>query len=184
MTTIQAPLATASAHARSTKSGRGQHTLLLFHLAGQSYGIPLRDVQEVVPMARLSHPPSMPAVLAGFLNLGGIAIPVLRLDRLFGLQEQSVGLYTPLIVLRDAESRLALMVEKVSRIVSVPADELVPVPENHSFNDCVEEMATFADHVVLLLSTGRILLEKEQQCLAEFQDREQTRLREMEGPMP
>ena len=75
------------------------HALLLFHVGGEEYGIPLRHLQEVVLMARLSRSPGLPGILAGFLNLGGSAIPVLRLDRLLGLSEQTPGLYTPLIVL-------------------------------------------------------------------------------------
>jgi purine-binding chemotaxis protein CheW len=157
--------------------------LLVFHLAGQAYGLPVCDVQEVVPMARLSRPPDLPAVLAGFLNLAGTAVPVLRLDRLFGLPEQRLGLYTPLIVLRLPESRLALLVEAVSRIVPAPPDAFA-VPDNHSFNDCVTAVATVDGEVVLLLSAERLLLDKEQQCLAELQDREQARLRELEGPKP
>ena len=165
---------------RITKGVRSQRTLLMFHLAGQADGIPRQNVQDVVPMARLSRPPSLPAVLTGFLNLAGTAIPVLRLDRLFATAELPAGLYTPLIVLRHPDSQLALLVERVSRIITVTADKLLPLPDNHSFNDCVEGMATVDDHVMLLLSPERLLLEKEQQCLAEFQDREQTRLRELE----
>jgi purine-binding chemotaxis protein CheW len=156
--------------------------LLVLHLAGQAYGIPLKEVREVVPLPHLFRPPSLPAVLAGFLNLAGTAIPVLRLGHLFGLPDQPPGLHTPLVVLRHPDTHLALMVDRVTRILAVSADAILPLPENHSFNDCVEGMVTDADHVVLLLSPERILLEKEQQCLAEFQDREQARLRDLEVP--
>jgi purine-binding chemotaxis protein CheW len=157
-------------------------SLLVFFLAGQAYGLPLRDVQEVLPMAQLTRPHDLPAALAGFLNLGGAAVPVLRLGRLFGLTERPPGLYTPLIVLRSPDTRLVLMADQVSGIVAVSDEEVITVPEDHSFNDCVVGMATIEGRVVLLLSPERLLLDKEQQCLAELQDREQARLREMEGP--
>jgi purine-binding chemotaxis protein CheW len=164
--------------------------VLVFHLAGQAYALPLEEVQEIVPMAELSRPPGMPSALAGFLNLGGCAVPVLRLDRLFGLREQDIGLYTPLLVLRQVENRVALMVERVSDLRTLPAEAILPVPPDHSFNDCAEGIVLVegpgnsyhacADRVVVVLSAGRILLEKEQQHLAELQDREQARLRELE----
>ncbi len=159
-----------------------RRSLLVFSLAGQAYGLPLRDVQEVLPMARLTRPPDLPAVLAGFLNLRGTAVPVLRLGRLFGLPEQPSGLYTPLIVLRSPDTPLVLLADQLSGIVAVSDAAVVAVPEDHSFNDCVVGMATVDGRVVLLLSPARLLLDKEQQCLAELQDREQARLREMEGP--
>jgi len=161
------------------KVGRRARQFLELELAGQLYGIPLLEVQELVPMATLSGPPDLPAVLAGFLNLAGEAIPVLRLDRMLRLPEKAAGLYTPLIVLRGLDGRLALMAERVNRIRAVADEAVLPLPESHTFNDCVEGMVTEGDRVLLLLSPGRLLLEKEQQCLAELQDREQVRLREM-----
>jgi purine-binding chemotaxis protein CheW len=185
MTILKTRPATEGVREKRARGARPrQPALLVFHLAGQAYGIRLQEVREVVPMAQLSRPPGLPAVLAGFLNLAGTAIPVLRLGRLFGLPDQPPGLYTPLLVLRHPDSHLALMVDNVSRILAVAGDAVLPVPENHSFNDCVVGVVADADRVVLLLSPERILLEKEQQCLAEFQDREQARLRELEGPKP
>jgi purine-binding chemotaxis protein CheW len=161
-----------------------QRSLLLFHLGGQAYGLPLREVEEILPLATLSCPPNLPSILAGFLNLGGTAVPVLRLDRLFELPAVSPARYTPLVLLRNADYRLALLVDEVSRILTVAENALVPIGAQQSFNDCVEAVATVDDHVVLLLSAQRILLEKEQQCLAEFQDREQARLRALEDVGP
>jgi purine-binding chemotaxis protein CheW len=157
---------------------------MVFHLAGQAYALPLREVQEVVPLASLSQPPGLPSVLAGFLNLAGTAVPVVRLDRLFGLPDQSTGLYTPLLILRHVDPPIALLVDRVSEILAIAAETILPLRENHSFNDCAEGVVTVGEQVILLLSAQRILLDKEQQCLAEFQDREQARLRELEEVRP
>ena len=173
---------TARAKARPGPSAR--RALVIFHLGGQAYGLPLEEVLEIVPLALLSRPPGLPAMMAGFLGLEGQAVPVLRLDRLFGLPELTPGLYTPLLILRSPGHPLALLVEKVSRITAVAADAVVPVPPGESFNDCAEGVVTLDSHVVLLLSPERLLLDKEQQCLAEFQDLEQARLRALEGDRP
>jgi len=69
----------------------GPLSLLVFHLSGQAYGLPLAEVAEVVPMALLSRAPGLPPLLAGFLNLAGTAVPVLRTDRLFGLPDLTPG---------------------------------------------------------------------------------------------
>jgi purine-binding chemotaxis protein CheW len=163
------------------KPRRGQRTFLLFEVHKQGYGLPIHDVREVVPMVRLWHYPGLPAVVAGFLNLGGIAVPVLRPDRLFGTPELVPGMYTPLLILRHPDSQLALMAEKVQQLVTVPDEDIMPVTGTHSFNDCVEGFVSVAGRVVLILTADRLLLEKEHQSLAEFQDREQSRLREWEG---
>lgn len=161
------------------KAGRRALQFLELELAGQLYGLPLRAVQEVVAMAQLSGPPDLPAVIAGFLNLEGEAIPVLRLDRMLRLAERPAGMYTPLIVLRGQEGRLALMAERVNRIRAVAEEAVLPLPASHTFNDCVEGMVTEGARIMLVLAPARLLLEKEQQCLAELQDREQERLQAM-----
>ena len=109
-----------SAELRATSTPAAQRRLMVFHLAGQAYALPLRELQEVVPMAELFRPPGLPSVLAGFLNLAGTAIPVLRLDRLFELPEPVLGLYTPLLLLRHPDYQVALLVDKVSEILAVP----------------------------------------------------------------
>ena len=168
------------------RSGRAavphrRRAILLFDVGDQLYGIPLADVREVLPMAQLLRPPALPSLLAGLLNLDGVAFPVLRLDRLFGVPEQPTGQYTPLLILRHEESPLALLVSAVRRIVLVADDAILPVRDYHAPNECVEGILTIDDHMALLLSSGRILSEKEQQCVAELQDREQSRLRELES---
>jgi purine-binding chemotaxis protein CheW len=137
-----------------------------------------------VPLAELSRPPGLPQLLAGFLNRAGVAVAVLRLDRLFGLSEIIPGLHTPLLILRSADPPLALLVERVSRIARLPDDAVLPVPAGESFNDCAEGVATLNGQLVVLLSAERLLLEKESQCLAELQDAEQARLLQLEGPRP
>jgi chemotaxis signal transduction protein len=147
-----------------------QRSILLFHLGDQAYGIPLHAVQEVVLMPELARPHNSPAMLAG--------------SSLFGLPEQPIKLYTPIVVLRHPDYHLALVVEKMSRIVSLSENAFMPVPGKHSLNGCIEGVATIAGQSIFLLSPQRILFEKEQQYLAELQDREQARLRELEESIP
>ena len=131
--------------------------LVVFHASGLDCAFPLETVKGIVPMAMLSTPPGLPSCLAGFLNLRGTAIPILRLDRLFNLPEQLPGLYTPLIILRAADSPAGVLVASVRRIASVTKTACLPLPEGH------------------------ILLENEHRLLAELQAMEQERLRHIES---
>jgi purine-binding chemotaxis protein CheW len=160
---------------------RSPRSLLVFRLAGQTCALPLEKVREILPMALLAHPPGLPSLLEGFLNLGGIAIPVLRLDRLFALPPLQPGLYTPLLVLRGPEPPLALLVEKVEAVLSVPGEALLPVRAGHAFNDCAAAEVALGDRTLHLLSPERLLLREERQRLAELQARAQQRLGELEA---
>jgi purine-binding chemotaxis protein CheW len=156
---------------------------LAFRLPGVACALPLDRLREVVPMALLSRPPGMPSLLEGLLNLGGAAVAVVRLDRLLGLPELSVGLYTPLLVLRHAEDRVALLVESVVGLITVRPEDVRPTP-GASLEDCVEGEVDVGGLTVHLLDPDRLLLEKERQCLAEFAAAEQGRLRRLEEARP
>jgi purine-binding chemotaxis protein CheW len=127
------------------------------------------------------RPPGLPSALEGFLNLAGTAVPVVRLDHLLRLPVQRPGLYSMLIVLKSAsDGAMAVLADRVSEIISVPENALLPVGEEHSFNGCAEAVVPVRGEVVHLLSPARILLEKEREVLSEFQAMAQQRLREWE----
>ena len=93
-------------------------------------------------------------------------------------------MFTPLLILRDPDHHVALMVDRVSEIVTVADDAVVRVRENQAFNDCAEGVVTVRDRVVLVLAAGRILLEKEAQSFAEFESVERERLGALEQAGP
>ena len=130
-------------------------------------------------MAQLARPPGLPALLEGFLNLRGEAVPVVRLRRLFGLPEASPGLYTPMVVLKGREGPLALLVDEVSGVLSASEEAGLPVQEGHAFNDCVEAEVVLDGRAVHLLSTDRLLLEQERRRIAELQVVAQRRLSDL-----
>lgn len=140
-------------------------------------------VREVVPIARLSCPPGLPSTLAGFLALDGQQVPVLRLARLLGLPEVSIGLYTPLIVLRGAdrgEAGLALLVDRVRAVVSGGSHS--PLERTHSFNGCARSLLQVENELVPVLAPGRLLLEEERHRIADFERLTRERLAAWDAP--
>jgi purine-binding chemotaxis protein CheW len=132
-------------------------------------------------MAHLARPPGLPSSLAGILNLAGHAVPVLRLDRLLQLPEMLPGLYSMLILLKGtSDCRTAMLVDRVTEILSIPESALLPVGSKDSFNACAEAEVSVNDRVIHLLSLARILLQQEREALIEFQTMAQRRLQDWE----
>lgn len=130
-------------------------------------------------MASLFSPPGMPSALAGFLDLRGAAIPILRLDQLFTLPEQPAGLHTPLLILQGIPLAFGLLVEAVHQIIPITPDFLRPLPEKQVFHGCATALVEINGEVIHLLSVERLLLENERCKLAEFQTAVQGRLRRL-----
>lgn len=167
----------ASAHL----SWVAERPLLAFCVCGHSCALPLGSVREVVAYAELSRPPGLPRTLDGFLNMGGTAVAVLRLDRLFDFQPTPPSLYTALILLRADGFPTALVVDSVSGILYPPAEAFAPLADHSSFNQCAEAEILLPDGPVHLLDAKRLLLEQERKAIAELQMRAQTYLDELEA---
>jgi purine-binding chemotaxis protein CheW len=156
-----------------------ERILLVFLAGGQMAALPLESVERIVPMAQLARLPGMPSSLERILNLGGTAVPVLRLDRLLRLPLQEPGLYSMLIVLKSSgDAPYALLVERTSEILPFTDDQLLPADEHDSFNACAAASFPLRGRSIPVLSPQRILLEKETQALSEFQMRAQQRIEE------
>ena len=170
----------------SSHSNRGagsppevQRVLMVFEISGEDAAFPIQHVKRIAPMARLARPPGIASMLEGILNLEGAAVPVLRLDRLFQLKEQPPGLYSMLVVMEGvADGLVAMLVDRVSRIVTVAESAVFSAGGKDSFNECAEGIISLDQQVIHLLSPARILLAKERKALSEFQEIAQGRLRD------
>ncbi len=142
--------------------------LLIFHASGLDCAFPLEAVREIVPMAWLVAPLGLPSALAGFLDLRGTAIPIIRLDRLFGLPEQAPGLHTPMIVLHRARGPIGIMVASVRGIVPVTSSELLNISHERTFLGCATGAIEIDGDLVHLLSADSLLEANEDRILADF----------------
>jgi purine-binding chemotaxis protein CheW len=161
--------------------GNAQRVAVLFHLGPELFAVGASAVREIALMARLSTPGGLPSVLAGFLNLAGRPIPVIRLHRLFDLPEPVYGLYTQILILRDGDGdSIGWIVDRVEHVVTVRDADIMAVPENECFKDCTRGVFTFNGAHVSIIVPERVLLEKERRRIMEFQNMEVARLRDLE----
>ena len=162
--------------------------IIIFDVCGTACALHRSAVREFLPLPRLWRPPALPRPLAGFFNLGGDAVPVLRLDVLFGLEQREAApvadLYRHLILIgaSGAAGSSALLVDRVLDVARVDASRLSAVRQRETLNGCVEAEVTWSDRIVHLLSADRILLAEEKQALAELGRQAQNRLSEWAVP--
>jgi purine-binding chemotaxis protein CheW len=150
--------------------------LLVFHSSGLNCAFPLEAVREIVPMARLSTPPGLPSAVAGFLDLRGTAIPIIRLDRLFNLPEQQPGLHTPMIILRGVLGPIGILVARVRGIVPMPSAGLLEISQERTFQGCATASLQLDGELVHVLSPGALLGTHEDRSLADYGVMAQARL--------
>ncbi|CAA6606445.1 CheW protein (modular protein) [Rhodospirillaceae bacterium LM-1] len=141
-------------------------TLLVFTEGGILCALPASAVQEVVFLPELSRPPGMPSILEGMMTLDGAPVPVLRVARLLGLPASPTGIYTPVMILKNAKAALA--VESMDDIYRLSAKDMVKAKPGLAFNDCLMGEVRLKERVVHVLSVDRLLLTEEKRRVEEF----------------
>jgi purine-binding chemotaxis protein CheW len=101
--------------------------LVAFRLEDQRYALHLSVVERVLRMVAVSPLPKAPAIVLGVVNFHGQVIPVLDLQRRFGLSSRSYGPSSTLLVAQTNRQRLALPVDEVLGVQEVAA-EIVTLP--------------------------------------------------------
>lgn len=147
--------------------------LLQFAVGGLRLALPLSDVREVLLIPELICTPGLPAFLQGVINLGGSAVPVVRLAGLLQLSQKELDPYDHVLLLNRG---YGLLVERVERVLSREQCESVSVPPSLSFNECVVECLRVDENVVIQLSEEKLLLLGERRRMEEFERLEQARL--------
>jgi purine-binding chemotaxis protein CheW len=102
----------------------------------------------------------MPAgddAVVGMINLRGRVIPALDLRRLVGLDEIEYGLKTPMIICRVDNGAVALIVDMVEDVLTVPDDRLSPPPRLHQLASRMIGVCHFGTELVFLLDVDRLI---------------------------
>lgn len=136
---------------------------LTFMLAGEEYGVDILRVQEIKGWDRATRIPHTPDYVLGVINLRGTVVPILDLRRRFGLDTVAFGPTTVVIVLRagswQGECTVGIVVDAVSEVYDVDADDLKPPPEVCGSVDAifVKALATVEDKMLIFLDVDRLI---------------------------
>lgn len=159
-------------------------TALTFSICQVCLGLDISHVREILPCVKLVHPPEMPYILRGFVNVEQELIPVLRLEGLLQLDledshwnpERNLG--SRILVANLDGLAVAWMVDEGVEMLRYKVAETVKLPGNHILNNC-------ADHVIprpppemsiVLLQAKKLLFESERVRVAQLLRREKQRL--------
>jgi purine-binding chemotaxis protein CheW len=107
----------------TAKDDIASENLLIFRIGGESLGLRLATVAEIIRLPDLAHVPLVPSSLRGLANLRGIVLPVVSLRTLFHLPEVEANEQTRVIVMRG-DAPVGFVVDRVERLMPLAADQL------------------------------------------------------------
>jgi purine-binding chemotaxis protein CheW len=106
--------------------------LLTFKLADQEYSLDIMSVREIRGWTRTTPLPHAPAYMKGVINLRGTVLPVMDLSQRLGLKPRDHTNRNVIIVVKHEDVLTGLLVDAVSDIIALTADDLQPPPDMQS----------------------------------------------------
>lgn len=158
--------ATGTELATTGPEGAGEESgsqYLTFSLAEEEYGVDILRVQEIKGWTPVTRIPNTPDYMRGVLNMRGTIVPIIDLRMRFNLDEAQYTPTTVVIVLSvmagDRKRILGVVVDGVSDVVSVSADDIKATPDFGTAvnTEFIQGLATTNEKMVMLLDIDQLL---------------------------
>uniref|UniRef100_A0A6V7KCH2 Chemotaxis protein CheW n=1 Tax=Bracon brevicornis TaxID=1563983 RepID=A0A6V7KCH2_9HYME len=102
---------------------------LIFTLGDEEYGVDILNVQEIRCYDQVTRIANTPSFIKGVTNLRGVIVPIVDLRIKFAQQEVDYDDNTVVIVLNLGRRVVGIVVDGVSDVLSLTADQIRPAPE-------------------------------------------------------
>ena len=136
---------------------------LTFMLGGESYGLAITAVTEIIGFQQITPVPDVPHYIRGIINLRGKVIPVMDVRARFGMEPRDYDARTCIIVVHIREASVGLIVDTVSEVVDIELSNIEAPPSMGSSagggQGFMMGVGKVEDEVKLLLDAGRLLFD-------------------------
>lgn len=145
--------------ANASSSPTAEQEFLAFTLGQEEYGINLRNVQELRGYETVTQLANTPAYLKGVLNLRGTIVPIVDMRIKLNLGEPVYDQFTVVIVLNIRGRTMGIVVDGVSDVVALAADQLRPAPQMGVAvaTDHLLGLGVLDDRMLILLDIDRLV---------------------------
>jgi len=147
---------------------------LMFNLGGETYGVGIHAIREILEYPGVTAIPLAPAFLRGVINLRGAVVPVLDLSVRFGRSPTQINRRTCIVIIEISQgnerSLLGVIVDGVTEVREVDEDQVEPQPQFGIGlrTDFVAGMLRREQGFIPILDIAAVLAENELQDLIEL----------------
>lgn len=137
----------------------GSETFVVFELAGTTYGVRSRLVQQMEMIEHITPVPNAPPAVEGVVFSRGRVIPAVNLRVRFGFEKIPVELRTRLIVINISDRTVGLIVDSAREFISIPPAAIQPPNEAISglSGKYLEGIATLGNRIILILNLNEVI---------------------------
>jgi purine-binding chemotaxis protein CheW len=142
-----------------TNTQNDAEPFILFELAGTTYGVRSRLVQQVEMIEHVTPVPNAPAAVEGVVLARGQVIPALNLRARFGFERVAFDLRSRLVVVSTGGRTLGLIVDSAREFLRIPGAAVGPPPEAITglSGKYLEGVATVGGRIILVLDLDEVI---------------------------
>ena len=131
---------------------------LAFRLGDEEYAIDILKVQEIRAHEAVTRIANAPAYLKGVINLRGTIVPIVDLRVKLGMERLADASAVAIILNLDGRV-MGMVVDAVSDVVALAADEVKPAPEFGAVVDArfISGIATMGERMMILVDITRLM---------------------------
>jgi purine-binding chemotaxis protein CheW len=142
----------------NTLMNDGVFEALAFKLGNEEYGIKILQVQEIRGYESVTRIASAPEHVKGVVNLRGTIVPIVDMRIKFKLGEPTYNQFTVVIILNIQDRVVGMVVDSVSDVISLTADQIKPAPDMGALNtDYVVGLGTVDERMIILVDIDRLM---------------------------
>ncbi|MBW2618498.1 MAG: purine-binding chemotaxis protein CheW [Deltaproteobacteria bacterium] len=138
---------------------RTAQQFVTFVLSGEIFGVDVNQVQEIISYQHFNRLPEQPDYMPGVFDLRGAVVPAVDLRIKFGLEAKEYDSNTVILVLNTEGKTMGVVVDAVSDVLTLYADDIQPPPElaGKARKDYIEAMGKKDDELVIILDIDKLL---------------------------
>ncbi len=132
---------------------------LTFRIGAEEYGIDILKVQEIrgyEPPTRIANVPSF---IKGVINLRGTIVPIVDMRLKFNCQSVNYDSFTVVIVLNLRQRIVGIVVDSVSDVMGLNADQVRAAPDIESIinPESIIGLGSLNDRMLILLDIEKLM---------------------------
>ena len=141
-----------------------------FRLDGETYGINVMQVQEVLRYTEIAPVPGAPSYVLGIVNLRGNVVTVLDTRDRFGLPPAEVTDQTRIVIIEAGKHVIGILVDAVAEVVYLRESEIETAPNvgNEDSARFIQGVCHKNDELLILVELAKLLTDEEWADLSEL----------------
>lgn len=141
-----------------------------FKLAGETYGINVMQVQEVLRYTEIAPVPGASYYVLGIINLRGKVVTVIDTRLRFGLPSGEITDNTRIVIIETGSHVVGILVDAVAEVVYLRQSEIDVTPNigNDDSSKFIQGVCNKGGELLILVDLDKLLTEDEWQELEEM----------------